>query len=133
MNVDRLENDHSQPTSPLFQPHIEELKEKKVQCKSLFLKPIFIFLQLFEIGDLFFSLYVTVTRHFKIKKNRQNCQNATNFWINHYHGNLLDQWCPTLSPFSTCGGRQLVRNRFVVINKPYLTQIIQLKIKMWRK
>ncbi len=44
----------------------------------------------------------------------------------------LVQWCPTLSPFATCGDRsfkcgdrRLFGNRLVMINKPYITQIFQ--------
>ncbi len=41
----------------------------------------------------------------------------------------LIQWCPTLSPFATCGDRQLFRNRFVMRNKPYFSQILQFIIQ----
>ncbi len=54
------------------------------------------------------------------------------------------QCCPTLSPFATCGDRslkcgdrQLLRNRFVMINKLYFSQILQFIIyevateRMW--
>jgi hypothetical protein len=41
----------------------------------------------------------------------------------------LEQWCPTLSPFAACGDRKLFRNRFVVINKPNLYQILQVSIQ----
>ncbi len=49
---------------------------------------------------------------------------------------LVDKWCPTLSPFATCGdrnfkcgNRQLFSNRFVMLNKPNLSQILQFIIQ----
>ncbi len=40
----------------------------------------------------------------------------------------LYQWCPTLSLFATCGDWQF-RNEFLIINKPYFSQILQFTIQ----
>jgi hypothetical protein len=34
------------------------------------------------------------------------------------------QCCPTLSPFATCGDRQLLKNGFLMINKLHISQIV---------